>query len=149
MLPLVLGGAEEPALGGDAFAPRQVHAATLAPHHVLATLRRRGRAAALDAAAVAFQYPVDEDEAENEQDDLQRRLPPEVGMRQPRSVPEAPRSVESSGKNAMRPSLEDTCMSLRCKIRRFMLSPICLLKNAPSTRFLEVVSSLRPRERAT
>jgi hypothetical protein len=77
MLPLVFGSAEKPALSRHALAARQMHPAALAPHHVLAALRRRGRAAALDAAAVAFQDPVDKDEAENEQDDLQRSSSPE------------------------------------------------------------------------
>src|ERR1700704_4613446 len=76
VLPLVVGSAIELTLSGETFAARQVDPAMLAAHHVFTALGRRRRATTLDAAAIAFQYPVDEEQAEDEQDDLRQKPSP-------------------------------------------------------------------------
>ena len=82
MQPLVLGRAVEAALRGEALAARQVHAALRAAHHVFpAGRRRRPRRAALDAAAIRPEYPVDQQQAEHDQDDLRQSTTPESGGR--------------------------------------------------------------------
>ncbi len=76
MCALMLGRAEKPTLRRDAFAARQVHAALGALDHVFAAGRGWFRLAAVNAAAIAFQEPVNKQQPENEENDFgQLRAP--------------------------------------------------------------------------
>jgi hypothetical protein len=70
MRALMFGGAEETSLRRDAFAARQVHAALGALDHIFTAGCGRLPLAAVNAAAVALQDPVNKQQPEDEENDL-------------------------------------------------------------------------------
>jgi hypothetical protein len=68
----MLGAAEKIALGCEALAARQMHAAPGALDHVFAACGGRFRLAPINAAAVALEYPVDGEQSEDEKNDFRQ-----------------------------------------------------------------------------
>ena len=92
MQTLVLGAAEGLAARGEAFAAREMHAALRAAHHILFATRRRRLLFTVHFPAIAFEYPVSEQQAQHQKNEFRQELhPPNIECP---SVPQPPPAVE-------------------------------------------------------